>query len=103
MRARFDKLETNQIIQGAGLTQSSGREKVTVTRRVSDESQLAARAQYVHAEITSNAGRWLHEGYMTKPETAFYVIQGYFLVTQTKELIELELPFFLLVSLNAQL
>lgn len=43
MRAGFDKLGTNQISQGAGLTQSSGREKVTVTKRVSDESQLPGR------------------------------------------------------------
>lgn len=61
MTARFDKLETNQIGQEAGLTQSSGREKVTV-KRVSDESQLPARQQSAYTEITSNAGRWLHEG-----------------------------------------
>lgn len=59
MGTRLDKLETNQICQRAGLTQSSGQEKVTVTKRVSDESQAPARAHRVYTEITSNARRWL--------------------------------------------
>lgn len=62
MRARFGKLETNQISQGAGLTQSSGREKVSVTKRVSDECQRPARALYLYTEITSS--RWgFHGGF----------------------------------------
>ena len=61
MGARFDKLETNQISQGAGLTQSSGREKVTVLPK---ECQMKDCDQLLHiyTEITSNAGRWLREG-----------------------------------------
>lgn len=53
MGIRLGKLETNQICQRAGPSQSSGREKVTVTKRVSDESQSPVRAHHVDTEKTS--------------------------------------------------
>lgn len=58
MGIRLSKLETNQICRRAGLSQSSGREKVTVTKRVSDESQSPVRAHHVYTAKTSKARRW---------------------------------------------
>lgn len=89
MRARLDKSQTNQITRGgAGLTQSSGREKVTVTKRVSDEaSYRPVHSTFTLKQLLTRAG-----GYMTD-SILFHLVQGYFLVTQTKELKELELFF----------
>lgn len=55
---------------------------------------MKASYQDVYTKILSNAGRWLHGRLMTKPQTTFYYIQGYFLVTRSKGFIELELPLF---------
>ena len=66
MGAAFDTLEANQISRGAGLTQSSGREKVTVTKRVSDGTSY----QLVHRAFTLKSLQTQAGGFMKVEDEA---------------------------------
>lgn len=72
MRASFNKLQTNQISQGAGLTQSSGQEKVTIPKRVSNETPLPGRLHWI--KLTW-AGVY---SLMTNPQATFCYIKRIF-------------------------
>lgn len=100
MRLGFRDSPTNQIGQGAGLIQPSGREKVTVIKRVSEESgRLPGR---LLLENTKRR-RVFTERFVVKTQTVFLPpCEGYFFVTPSLGFHRTGAPLFL-VSLTAQL
>lgn len=87
-------LRTNQITPGAGLTQLSGREKVTI---VEEDCQMGDRHQPFCTKTSSNACEGLQEDRVCK-----VLLQGCLLKTRARTFIGLKAPFFM-VSVTTQL